>query len=310
MREEHAELNGITLPADDPFWREYYPPNGWRCRCTTVEVNRGKYPVSDSEEARRTGDRATTKLDRFGNNKAGIFRFNPGMEGKTFPPKHPYLPKGCEGCTQGVRNLAYNPDSEKCRACTGIKKAWDDEQAKTLDGKLRAINKISGGELMQTLREIVAMHNFKTVDGHSGVRSAIDSKSPDYDNLLSASDKAVRHGYNVVMLPNPKGFRTPDVILYNGKFIAAYDIKTISGQNSVGNRLAESIGQTKRVILHMTTNYNPRSLAKEIQGYFQSYKNAQEVKIFKGGAMIEVSRSWTKEKGFLADFMRQYSKNK
>lgn len=90
VREEHAAMHGITLPADDPFWDKYYPPNGWRCRCTAVEVNKGKYPVSDSEEARRTGDKATTKLDRFGNNKAGIFRFNPGKEGKVFPPKHPY----------------------------------------------------------------------------------------------------------------------------------------------------------------------------------------------------------------------------
>lgn len=90
VREEHAAMHGITLPADDPFWDKYYPPNGWRCRCTAVEVNKGKYPVSDSEEAKRIGDNATTKLDRFGNNKAGIFRFNPGKEGKVFPPKHPY----------------------------------------------------------------------------------------------------------------------------------------------------------------------------------------------------------------------------
>lgn len=141
VREEHAAMHGITLPADDPFWDKYYPPNGWRCRCTAVEVNKGKYPVSDSEEARRTGDKATTKLDRFGNNKAGIFRFNPGKEGKVFPPKHPYLPKGCEGCTRGMGNLAYNPDSEKCQVCTGIKKAWDKltvEQRRQQYGKLKA----------------------------------------------------------------------------------------------------------------------------------------------------------------------------
>ncbi len=105
VREEHAAMHGITLPADDPFWDKYYPPNGWRCRCTAVEVNKGKYPVSDSEEAKRIGDKATTKLDRFGNNKAGIFRFNPGKEGKVFPPKHPYG-KVDKGVRKTVETLA------------------------------------------------------------------------------------------------------------------------------------------------------------------------------------------------------------
>ena len=105
VREEHAAMDGITLPADDPFWKSYYPPNGWRCRCTAVEVNRGKYPVSDSKKAMETGDKATTKLDRFGNNTAGIFRFNPGMEGKTFPPKHPYG-KVDKGVRKTVETLA------------------------------------------------------------------------------------------------------------------------------------------------------------------------------------------------------------
>ena len=31
VRKAHAELNGITLPASDPFWNNYYPPNGFGC---------------------------------------------------------------------------------------------------------------------------------------------------------------------------------------------------------------------------------------------------------------------------------------
>lgn len=119
----------------------------------------------------------------------------------------------------------------------------------------------------------------------------------------------MQHGYRVAILPNPKGFRTPDLILYNEKFIAAYDVKTILGQSSVGNRLGESIGQTDRVILNMNTTYNVRKLAKEIKWYFESNKKAQEVMIFKGGSYLSVMRKDITKK-FERSFMQEYSKNK
>jgi len=84
VREEHAALNGITLPQSDPFWKSYLPPNGWNCRCTTVQVRKGKYPQSDSEKAIARGNAMTDPL------KKQIFRFNPGAQEKIFPPKHPY----------------------------------------------------------------------------------------------------------------------------------------------------------------------------------------------------------------------------
>ena len=113
VREEHAALNNTTLPMDDKFWDSYLPPLGWRCRCTVVQVRKGKYPVSDSDAACSVGEHATSLP------KQKIFRFNPGKTGKVFPPKHPYLPKGCGNCSRKLL-LSYNPKSEKCRSCTNI----------------------------------------------------------------------------------------------------------------------------------------------------------------------------------------------
>ena len=120
VRPEHAALEGITLPPSDKFWNEYYPPNGWNCRCTAVQVLKDKYPTSDSDQACAAGERATTQIGKNGENKAAMFRFNPGKAGKVFPPKHPYLPKGCGDCS--FNKLAYNPKSEKCIACKEIYK--------------------------------------------------------------------------------------------------------------------------------------------------------------------------------------------
>lgn len=37
-REEHLSWDGLVLPADDPWWDEHYPPNGWGCSCKVVAV--------------------------------------------------------------------------------------------------------------------------------------------------------------------------------------------------------------------------------------------------------------------------------
>ena len=94
VREEHRALDGVTLPASDDFWRYYYPPNGWRCRCDAVQVRKGKYPTSDGKQAIQAGDRMTDTP------KKRIFRFNPGIDGQLFPPKHPYYKLSREAAGQ------------------------------------------------------------------------------------------------------------------------------------------------------------------------------------------------------------------
>ena len=90
VRANHAVLNGICMPKDDDFWTEYYPPNGWRCRCVAVEVLARENTLSDSKKAKELGEKATTHIAPNGKNKLQMFRFNPGAEKKVFPPNNAY----------------------------------------------------------------------------------------------------------------------------------------------------------------------------------------------------------------------------
>ena len=113
VRPAHAEMAGITLPASDPFWAEFYPPNGWGCRCSVVQVRKSKYPATDHEEAMARGESAL-ELD-----KKGMFRFNAGMEQKTMPDYNPYTIKRCKDCdmNNGKMELVFVPENELCAAC-------------------------------------------------------------------------------------------------------------------------------------------------------------------------------------------------
>ena len=49
-----------------------------------------------------------------------------------------------------------------------------------------------------------------------------------------------------------------------------YDLKTVHGKSSVDTQLLDSIGQANRILLNMTSDYNPRTLAKDIRRYFRT----------------------------------------
>ncbi|MCR4699749.1 MAG: minor capsid protein [Bacteroidaceae bacterium] len=118
VRPEHAALDRVTLPMSDPFWQEYYPPNGWNCRCTVVQVRKSKYPETPHEEAMSLGEEAT------GKDTKGIFHFNPGIEQKAFPDYNPYTIRRCKDCdiAKGKIKLTFVPDNELCAICKLLRK--------------------------------------------------------------------------------------------------------------------------------------------------------------------------------------------
>lgn len=82
VRPEHAALDNIIRPVEDKFWNTLYPPNGWNCRCTVIQLADGE--VTDL--------RGKTNLY---DNVPHEFRMNSGKDRVIFKEqgedKHPYF---------------------------------------------------------------------------------------------------------------------------------------------------------------------------------------------------------------------------
>ena len=75
VRPSHAALDGWRAPKDDPQWRRVFPPNGWNCRCTAIEIFKG------DAEAVHSGALKTVRIDgaRVRQEADEGFAFNAGV---------------------------------------------------------------------------------------------------------------------------------------------------------------------------------------------------------------------------------------
>ena len=194
VRPEHAALHGVTLPITDPFWEEYYPPNGWNCRCTVVQVRKSKYPATPHDEAMVLGEEALQRDSK------GIFHFNAGKEQKTVPDYNPYTIRRCRDCdvAKGKLKLAFVPDNELCAACAILQKCAGDrtktQRAIERTHYLHEMEPLLGKSVTKTARDknlnigftkYGNSHLFSDTFGRSHILSKDDLK--DLGNILDAA---------------------------------------------------------------------------------------------------------------------------
>ena len=167
VRPEHAALNRVTLPIDDKFWEQYFPPNGWNCRCTVVQVRKSKQPPTPHEEAMALGEEAT------GKDTKGMFHFNPGKEERTVPKYNPYTISKCKTCDKG--KLAKNgvPTNDLCAACAlvqEVRKANEErvEKNRPLYNELKRNNNYKNVEFNNTNGGVKATHIEHNIDKNKG----------------------------------------------------------------------------------------------------------------------------------------------
>ena len=174
--------------------------------------------------------------------------------------------------------------------------------------ELAKLHYIRGVEFIRQLKWLSRLNIFKPVDGEKDILAAESCHGEDWPSLLDAARKAVTHGNKVYILPNPKGTKTADYIFENKGVYKLYDLKTISGKASLGNRLVESSDQTNRVLVNVRTTYNPRLMASQIKKYFDTNSLAVEVLVYKGRKAISVTRRFTENPLYLFLFRQKYMK--
>ena len=237
-RPEHQALHGVTLPPSHPFWQEFYPPNGWNCRCRAVQVRKDKYVNTDPDVAVERGNEALAR------DKKGIFRFNPGQQHKTFPDYNPYTIRRCRDCdvASGKATLTRltPPDNELCQACRFIRTC----------AELRS-------------------ETIKIGTGSIEINNLVNRSDSDFDRLMDVARHFAKMGETVVITPKmsrPAQFeydcayvslkgtqyygKCPDLLI-GDKWYEHEGFTTDNPKRAFSNMMNHGLKQSSRIIIDL-----------------------------------------------------------
>lgn len=264
VRPAHAALNRITLPPSDTFWADYYPPNGWNCRCTVVQVRKSKYPATPHDQAMALGEEALA------DDSKGFFRFNSGQQQKTFPDYNPYTIRRCNDCdiAKGDLKLAKTlvPDNEVCAACKFVRSMQNDwDEVKTERGVVR-ISKQHG-------------------------------KAEAKINIEIASYFANKYGQEIDLLPIYKGKISCDAFNRTFGYKQEYKVNDKATKSAIDNELRKAAKQAPHVVIRIDSDIDFISLARGIKGRV-SQTTIEEVILIRQGKDAVFSREAILANGF------------
>ncbi len=97
VRPEHMQLDQVIKPVDDPFWSQWFPPNGFNCRCIVDQLRSGEI----------------TEVEYPDNNDPN-FGTNVGRNGFIFPASHPYnnVPEQFQEAADGNYGFTIPSDAD------------------------------------------------------------------------------------------------------------------------------------------------------------------------------------------------------
>lgn len=257
VRPEHAALHDVTLPASDSFWDSYYPPNGWNCRCTVVQVLRYMHKATPHNEAMQRGAKALS------NDKKGMFIFNPGKQQKTFPDYNPYTISKCRGCTKANLKLySGDPDNPLCQTCVFLR------------------TEVCGYETIPTNKGRVRQHYTQSPDERE-------------DNKSIAVYLANKYGYDIDLIPkidNKKGVKNADSFNHTLGYKQEYKVNRTLSFNALDRAIRKASKQADSIVLMIEAGGDLEMIANAMNNRTKLRGNIREITVIMDGKDATFSR--------------------
>lgn len=262
VRTSHRKLEGITLPITSKFWDDYFPPNGWNCRCTVVQVRKDKYAESDERTAIDLGSQATAGKHQ------EMFKFNPGKEMTTFPAYNAYTIRKCKNCKyNGTMKLAADiPDNELCGAC-------------------RVVREDAPYSIVETERGRVRIHS-----GHG--------KNERKENLEIATYLANKYDYVIDLLDNPDNEKSADTFNHTLGIEQEYKVSATASKNSIDRLIREAKKQANNIVLRIDSDITWSDLSAGIRSRVRRSENIETITIIIEGKDVTLTREQILSDGF------------
>ncbi|WP_290170194.1 DUF935 family protein [uncultured Muribaculum sp.] len=92
VRRDHAKLNGIVLPSEDPRWDKIFPPNDWNCRCRVGGVMRHEVTAELLDASKTVVDDFMDSAE-WARAKAQHWDINRGKRSEIFTADQMYIKK-------------------------------------------------------------------------------------------------------------------------------------------------------------------------------------------------------------------------
>ena len=262
VRTSHRKLEGITLPISSKFWNDYFPPNGWNCRCTVVQVRKDKYQESDERKALNDGSQATAGKYQ------EMFKFNPGISMTTFPAYNAYTIKKCKNCKyNGTMKLAADiPDNELCGAC-------------------KVVREDAPYSIVETERGRVRIHY-----GHG--------KNERKENLEIATYLANKYDYVIDLLDNPDNEKSADTYNHTLGIKQEYKVSATASKNSIDRLVREARKQADNIVLRIDNHISLGDLLDALTNRLRRSENVENVTIIINEKDVTYSRKKILKSGF------------
>lgn len=201
-RAAHAAMDGLVYRYDDPFWTTFYPPNGYRCRCSVIalsarDVERGGFALSVSNERNlvqtektynRKGDTYTTTAYKAPDGKlhttdkgfaynAGRMNYRPDLDRYDRKLAHEFAKAEMGGAEFKAAFKQLNGEFYQVKERLGIDERLTSEQKIQVRNTLSRQLKFAAGVLSEEMQELTGMKRATVWLSDDTLVKQVDSRS-------------------------------------------------------------------------------------------------------------------------------------